>query len=338
MTHYRLDFHHSSVVFRGLVIFFVIVLGWGLLAEILARSPLGESLPASTGMDSFEFDLKATYLEQHIRQYGQVDCLLVGSSLANNGFDPDILESVYEQQTGEVIQCFNFGLSAQTFKSGGEVTQALVNRYRPKLILVVLSPRDFSTRYGDKASGLVEKEWLRYNTTGEFSPGGWLATHSYGYRYFLSFQYLILPENRLEYLGKFQRTGQNGFSPLFGNREPAITFPQFRNFTPEPEAWNGLLRITELPVKMVFIEAPINPEYMPRYLETPQEYQTRFVDPVEEMLVQKGLDFWPSQKIAAGLPPEYWYDSLHANTLGVDILSRWLGEQLAQHYPPEFFK
>lgn len=337
MTRYQINFHRPPTLLKGLFAFLAIVICWGVLSEILARSPLGQSLPASTGMDSFEFDLKATYLEQHIRQNGQVDCILVGSSLANNGFDPEIIETVYEQKTGERIHCFNFGLSAQTFKSGGDIAQALVSRYNPKLLIVVVSPRDFSTKHGDKGAGLVKKAWLQYNT-GNFSLEGWLATYSYGYRYIYSLQYLFLPENRWEFEQKYKKTTRNGFSPLYDIRPSEVIFPAFENFTPEPVTWSGLLKVSDLPVSMIFIEAPINPEYMDYYLETPENYQTLFFEPVEQMLASKGLPFWESQGIARGLPPDHWYDSLHANTLGVEVVSRWLGEQLAEHYPPGFFK
>ncbi len=327
--------HANSPLLHGLLAFLSLVAAWSLLAELVMRSPLGYIVPPSVGADNFQFDLKTYYLEQFIRQRGGLDCVILGSSLANSGLDPAVIEQVYAEKTGKSIRCFNFGLSALTLESGGELTRALVRRYPPKLLIVVLSPRDFSTEYGDLTAPLLRKEWVRQNL-GQPSLRGWLANNLAGYRYALAFQYWLRPENRAPFLEEYRTLTHQGFAPLVGFRDPPKTFPAFKNFRPDPQAWQGFQSIAALGgMQVIFVEAPINPQYLEYYLETPQGYEQRFIQPIQGELAGRGIAFLRTWDLAHTIPADSWYDSLHLNTKGVDVFSRWLGGQLSQLYKPD---
>ena len=78
----------SSPLLRGILYFLVTIPLVLLAAEIVARSPLGTILPAPTvNADSFLFDAKIYALEGQVRRDGGLDCLFLGSSVANVDID-----------------------------------------------------------------------------------------------------------------------------------------------------------------------------------------------------------------------------------------------------------
>ncbi len=318
---------------RGLLAFLALILLWSLLAEALLRSPLGDFLPPSVGADNFQFDLKTHYLEQFIRRYGRLDCLIVGSSMANSGLDPLIIDQVYTQETGQTLHCFNFGLSALTMASGGDIARALLRRYQPHILIIVLSARDFSIEYGDLTAPLLQTAWVRQNL-GQASLEGWLVNYAGGYRYRLALQYWLRPENRAPFLQEYHALTRQGFSPLQEFRDPPVNFPAFVDFSPAQSAWQGFESIQNQPETVViFVEAPIQPAYRQIYLETPQRYEQRFIQPVQTDLAARNIPFLRTVNLSNSLPADFWYDSLHVNSRGAPVFSRWLGGQLSRLSP-----
>ena len=63
----------SLPLWRSVYVLPLIIIGWFLIAEVVARTPLGYHVPPpSVGADSFELDTKLYYLEQSIRQNGHM--------------------------------------------------------------------------------------------------------------------------------------------------------------------------------------------------------------------------------------------------------------------------
>ena len=328
-------------IWRAIPALFTLLLGWLLLGELAARTPLASQLPPpSTGADSFEFDLKVFYLEQSLRTRGPLDCIIVGDSMANDGPDPILVEQTYTEITGTPLHCFNFGMPALTLEASAPLAETLANRYHPRLLIFMLSPRDFVPEFGAPYAHVATSAWTRQNS-GQKSIKGWAANYLYGYRYFLFMRYWLNPENRETYTIARQHIEQNGFTPLYGFRKPAVTYPPQPNYSlADPAAMKGFERLLALSShqNLLIIDAPVSPKHYQIYLQTPEGYISDYVQPMQAEFAPLGIPFWLTKGLSESIPDEAWHDALHVNEKGVPILSGWMGQQLAKYYPPEFFK
>ena len=316
-----------------------ILLAWSLMAEIVARTPLGYKLPPpSVGADSFEFDTKVYYLEQSIRQRGPLDCLIIGDSMTNNGPDPRLFEEAYRAKTGSSIHCFNFGLPAMFLDATGPLAEALVNRFQLKLLIVILSARNFEESVDFPIRHVGSSDWSRYNL-GKPSLRGWAVNSLYGYRYALSVKYWLTPSNRESFSDTWRMITPEGFSPANGfgeQRELDPEPPEFQRTYPPAQA--GFDRLLELPrkgVSVLIVDAPIRPDI---YSAWQASYFEPYIEYMHDTLTPQGIPFWLTRQISNSIPADSWYDLQHVNEKGVPLFSTWLGEQLAQVYPPEFFQ
>jgi len=329
----------SLPIFRSGFTLLGIIVAWLLVAEIVARTPLGYFLPLpSVGADSFEFDTKVYYLEQSIRQRGSLDCLIVGDSMANDGPDPDLVEKAYQAETGSSLHCFNFGIPSLMLDALGPLTTALDHRFHPKLTIIVLSPRDFDPTYGATFRHVAFSDWTQQNL-GETSLNGWAVNSLYGYRYALTFEYWLTPSNRENIINTPTTITNQGFTPLYGfGKAIEITGPGSK-FNPDHatavDGFNQLLQLSKDGSNLLIIDAPLRSDYY-------EAYETNMLSPYREYM-QNSLDsidipFWVTGELSENIDLENWYDYQHLNENGVPIISQWLGKRLAEEYPPDFFK
>jgi hypothetical protein len=319
--------------------FFAILLSLSLIAEVLARSPLGYYLPPpSVGVDSFEFDTKVYYLEQSIRQHGPLDCLILGDSMTNNGPDPRLIEKAYRAETGSSIHCFNFGLPALFLDASGPLAEALVNRFHPKLLILMLSPRDFETSVDFPLRHVASTDWAEQNL-GKPSLRGWAVNSLYGYRYFLSSLYWLTPSNRGQLIDTWRSVTREGLVPLNGTGEtrqlppPGLTFQ--RTYAPAQQGFDQLLALGDDGQKILVIDALIRPDAYSAHRDL---YFQPYADYLQTTLAEHGIPFWLTQDLSESISSDGWYDLQHINEKGIPLLSAWMGKQLAQEYPPEFFE
>ena len=316
-----------------------ILLAWLLIGELVARTPLGYFVPPpSVAVDSFEFDTKAYYLEQSIRQKGPLDCLILGDSMTNNGPDPRLIEEAYKAETGNSIHCFNFGMPALFLDASGPLAEALVNRFHPKLLILILSVRDFEKSVDFPLQDVAESDWAKENL-GKPSLRGWALNSLYGYRYLLSLQYWLTPSNRAQFFHTWRGITQEGFSPLYGQGEPralpteGLIFQ--RGYLPAQNGFDHLLGLKEKGVNLLIVDAPIRPDLFNAHRDN---YFQPYIDYMQTTLAEHGIPFWLTQDLANSLDLNAWYDFQHINENGVPAFSTWLGKRLAQEYPAEFFK
>jgi len=329
----------SLPVLRSVFAFFILVIAWLLIAELIARSPLGSVLPPpSVGADSFEFDSKVYYLEQSIRQRGALDCLLVGDSMTNDGPDPKLIEAAYQAKTGSTIHCFNFGVPALMLDASGPLATALTNRFHPKLLILILSSRDFDSKFGAMFRHVSFSDWTNQNI-GKTSLRSWAVNSLYGYRYALLFQYWLTPSNRKDFAETWHTITPQGFRPLYGRGEQhAVTGPGPAFERTDASAQHGfdqLLALKQTGVNMLVIDAPIRPDLYSAYYNN---HFKPYIAYMQTTLNERAIPFWLTKDISESIPAEGWYDFQHINEKGVSTFSAWLGKQLAQNYPPEFFK
>ena len=328
-------------LWRGLFLFLGILCIWMLLAELVARTPLGNHLPPpSVGADSFEFDIKVYYLEQSIRQNGPIDCLIVGDSMANSGLDPLLISQAYEAQTDIPLHCFNFGMPALTLDASGPLALALSNRFHPRLLIFVLSARDFSIEVGQPFRHVATSDWVNQNL-GKPSFRGWAANSLYGYRYFLFTQYWLNPANRISFSNAYTSITPQGFTPLFGFRTPPMVLSPKRDFSMDAPALQGfeqLLKIPETGTSLLIVDAPLQNTFFQKAPGDPEAYIQSYESYMQSRSQALKIRYWSTQDLSLTIPTDAWYDTLHVNEKGVPLFNTWLGGKLANSYPSDFFR
>jgi hypothetical protein len=329
----------SLPLWRGVYALLAILVAGSLIAELVARTSLGFKIPPpSVGTDSFEFDTKIYYLEQSIRRRGALDCLILGDSMTNNGPDPRIVEEAYRAKTGASIHCFNFGLPALFLDASGPLAEALVNRFQPKLLILILSARNFEESVDFPIRYVGASDWTEYNL-GKPTLRGWAVNSLYGYRYALSMQYWLSPSNRESFSETWQMITTEGFSPANGfgeQRELDPDPPEFeRSYPPAQSGFEQLMDLKREGTSILIVDAPIRPDVYSLWQAT---YFQPYIAYMQGTLSRQGIPFWLTREVSDSVPADGWYDLQHVNERGVPVFSTWLGEQLTREYPPEFFE
>ncbi len=339
----RIKISTSSPFLRGILYFILTIPLVILAAEIAARSPLGGLLPApSVNADSFLFDAKIYRLEAQVRREGTLDCLFLGSSVANSDIDPAIVEQAYRERTGETIHCYNLGLPAMTLETAAALADAAIERFRPKVIIYAILPRDVHDVIAN-VDYLADIAWVTYNR-GASSREGWLVNHSYAYRYYLTWRYWLAIPNRAKIEAETQPLTPKGYQPAPSRREPYIP-----NLTMTPkrlrETWEdarqvqaveNFLALQQKGVRIVFLEGPAYHESDSSDTETWLAYDNEYLPTLLQVLDSNRVPFWRTQSIAVQIPQPQWYDWLHLNSEGAAVFSQWLGEWMAEN--KELFK
>lgn len=261
--------------------------------------------------------------------------------MANNGLNPTHIEDVYKEKTGISINCFNIGMPALTLDASGPVAKALAHRFQPRLLVFILSPRDFVPKYGEVYRHIASSAWVKQNL-GETSLKGWAVNSSFSYRYLLAFQYWLNPANREKIIISSDVISPRGFTPVYGFRTPSQVYgtqPDYDFYDADfQKGLAHLLQVQNDDVNLLIIDAPIQPDYYPIYLESPEIYRKSYITPLENALAPSKIPLWLTDKLSQTIPNEAWYDPMHVNEKGVPVFSIWLGEELARNYPSEFFK
>lgn len=326
----------SKPSLRGILYFLLTIPLVLLAAEIVARSPLGSLLPApSVNADSFLFDAKVYALESQVRRDGRLDCLFIGSSVDNVGIDPQTIERVYYEQTGETIHCFNIGYPAMTVENAAAFAETVISKFSPRLIIYTFIPRDL-TDVTYTVDFLEKSPWFASNET-DNSITGWLVNHSYAYRYYLTWRYLLVNDNRIKRLEEIQNLTVKGFQPATGIRDP---YPETITMTaeyisqvwdtPRPQqALEQLIALQSSNVRILLVEGAIYRDA--EYTALWEAYERDYIPSLEQLAQEQGVLFWRTEAASSQIPKAHWYDWLHLNRAGALTFSQWLGEQLAEN-------
>ncbi len=313
-------------------------------AEIIGRSPaLSRWLPPpGIQASNPELDIKLHQLELFERQHGSVDCLLIGSSVVDDGLDPALVAQTYSEMSGTPITCFNFGLFTLTNDSGGMLTHALIERFHPRVVIYEISARSFSGRFGELARPLMDNAWVLYHN-GDFTLRGWLLDHSYAYRYFLAYASWFYPPNRPIINDLRQPFLQYGYFPSQQVLEydPASSEPIFTGFSLESDQMQGFERVLDSgQTHLMVLEAPVFPQFLNIYISGGlPAYNAQFVEPISAMLAARGVPFLRTNNgFSASIPAGSWMDARHLNVQGAGLFSRWLGTQMADQIDPSIFR
>lgn len=319
-------------------------------AEWVARLEALQKIltPPKMGSRHYELGYKLTLLDNATKKNGPVDCIMVGSSVVDTGFDPDAFRSGYKEIAGKEIDCFNFGIDASSATSTAALVRILVEDYEPRLLIFGTDPRDYAIPSADQDPAVIlGTPWIKYRQ-GYFSIDGWLLDHSYLYRYrpHLSRLMRLNFDDTLRFRTKNNfEILSNGFTPLrkvstYINQPPVPDDDSFEvkyytriysSYTMLDENLEALERIMEYngtTTEVIIVEMPVSDGLYYFFGNGRADYN-RFVARVSKLAGQYDVPFWRTEPLDL-IPDNGWRDYSHLNVAGAKMFSTWLGQQVGR--------
>jgi hypothetical protein len=320
------------------------------IAEWVVRSESFQAplIPPRMGSRHYQLGHKLALLNALARKTGHVDCIMLGSSMVDNDFDPAAFETGYKEVTGRDIHCFNFGIDASSAASTAALVRIVVEDYHPRLLIIGTDPRDYAVPREDPNSAVVlNTRWVAYRQ-GDFSLEGWLLENSYLYRY----------RQNLGRLARFQFEGTiwsntklnyeilpNGFSPLSkvstyindppnpGDDSFEVTYytriySSYQMLHENLEGLESIMDYNESGIPVILVEMPVADGLYYFFGNRESDYN-RFLARVGELATLHHVPFWQTEPLDF-IPDNGWVDYSHLNKTGADIFSTWLGQQVGR--------
>ncbi len=327
-----------------LFILLTVVAEWATRSESF-QAPL---TPPRMGSRHYQLGHKLALLNVLARKSGHIDCIMLGSSMVDTGFDPTAFEVGYRKMTGRNIHCFNFGIDASTAASTAALTRIVAEDYHPRLLIIGTDPRDYAVPREDLDPAVVlNTPWVAYRQ-GRFSLEGWLLEHSYLYRYRqhlgrlarFQFEDTLWANTKLNY-----EILPDGFSPLnkvstYINNPPNPAEDSFEvtyytriysSYQMLPENLEGLESIMEYNQSgnsVIVVEMPVS-DGLYYFFGNGQSDYNRFLTRVGELATLHQVQFWQTEPLDF-IPDNGWVDYSHLNRTGAEIFSTWLGQQVGR--------
>jgi len=298
------------------------------------------------GSRHYQLGHKLALLDRLIRKTGRIDCIMLGSSMVDTGFDPEAFQTGYKKMTGQDIHCFNFGIDASSATSTAALVRIIVEDYHPRLLIIGTDPRDYAVAREDRDPAVVLKTpWVAYRL-GDFSLDGWLLDHSYLYRY----------RQHLDRLARFQFGGTlwsktkvdneilpNGFTPhskisTYINDPPhpgddsfEVTYytriySSYQMLHENLDSLESILDFNESGTQIIVVEMPVADGLYYFFGNRESDYN-RFLTRVGELASIYQVPFWQTEPLDF-IPDNGWLDYSHLNRTGAEIFSTWLGQHV----------
>jgi hypothetical protein len=320
------------------------------IAEWFVRSNFFQTplTPPKMGSRHYQLGHKLALLDASIKKDGPIDCIMVGSSMVDVGFNPDAFQNGYHEVTGRSIRCFNFGIDASSAASTAALVKILVEDYRPRLLIFGTDARDYTVAIDDPDAAVVlDTPWVQYRQ-GKFSPAGWLLENSYFYRYRQHLGRLF----RFNFEGTLRSQTKvnfeilpNGFTPIskvstYINSPPApdddsfeVTyytriFSTYRMLEVNLDALERLISHNGTQTQVIVVEMPVSDGLYYFFGNGETDYN-RFITQVNAITFEHQVTFWRSEPLDL-IPDNGWLDYSHMNTTGAEIFSTWLGRLVAK--------
>jgi hypothetical protein len=327
----------------------IMLLLLGGIAEFITRLDTFQMLLREPAMGSRHYQLgrKLARLEADININGPIDCLIIGSSMVDVGFDPRAFRAEYKQANGQDIRCFNFGIDASTAVSAAAIAQILIEDYQPRFLIYGTDARDYAVPPEENDPAVIlESNWVQYRL-GNFSLDGWLIEHSYLYRY----RYLLFRlsrfylEDTLRSQSKDYEITADGFTPLttvstYINDPPdpqddsfevTYNFRLFSTYEMLAENLDALERIMDhnrQGTQVIVTEMPVA-DGLFYFFGNGQDDHQRFLAQVDQLAKAHEVPFWQTDALDM-IPDDGWFDYSHVNAAGAAIFSNWLGQQVGE--------
>ena len=140
----------------GLSLFFLFLLL--LIGELIMRIPAVQAPFLAPGMSSRHYQLgqKLALLESFERKHGHVNCIALGSSMVDVGFQPESFAAGYAAAAGtEPFHCFNFGIDASSILTAPALAKILLTDYEPELLIFGTDARDYAVTLAEEETAVI---------------------------------------------------------------------------------------------------------------------------------------------------------------------------------------
>jgi hypothetical protein len=325
------------------------ILFFGVL-EIVVRLDVFQSQLTAPRMGSGHYQVgqKLAYLDREVQKNGPIDCIAIGSSMVDVGFNPEAFASGYREIKGQDIRCFNFGIDTSSAASTHAIARIMLEDYHPRLLIIGTDARDYALPRDDSdVAVLLDTPWIKYRS-GNFSVEGWLMDISYFYRYRQHLNRLL----RFNSEGTLSRASyhnerhfSNGHTQLEKvradvNRSPDPSsdsyevqyyrriFASYQMIDTNLDALEQTLASNKSDVQIVIVEMPVSAGYY-YFFGNGQDDHRQFVEAINTMGERYQVPFWQTGSLDL-VPEDGWADYSHMNRRGAEHFSAWLGIQLAQ--------
>lgn len=327
----------------GLVAFLVLL---GLAEYAYRRQPLTEQVNLrSLGVYHSQFEIKWFKLQDYARRHNGVDVILVGNSMVNTGINPQVLARRYEEQTGDSLRIFNFGIEGLTVAPNADLVKVLVEEFHPGSIVFVTEMRDYTAANGlEVESQFLSDEWLSARISGSSTPRSWLKDNSAILQKLLTLRNWSRADfldNLLMSIRRYGDTSGSGYEadrntgenidqpPNPADPKEQENFELFSNYSMDPGRIADLQRILAngSEKRTVFVtEMPIYPTYFVYFGGEPVHAQ--YLSDLQEIVANDRAVFL--QPVSWELiPMEGRVDHHHLNYIGAPLYSELLADQLA---------
>ena len=319
-------------------------------AEWIARQESFQKIltPPKMGSGHYQLGHKLSLLDIATQKSGPIDCIMVGSSMVDTGFDPDVFQEAYKEISGKEIHCFNFGIDASTATSTAALVRILIEDYQPRILIFGTDPRDYAVPGAENDPAIIlQTPWVN-SRQGNFSIDGWLLDHSYLYRYRQHLSRLV----RLNFEGTLESATKNHFEILSNGFSPFSKVGTYINQPPTPgddsfevtyytriyssymmlnenlEALERIMGYNGTATNVIVVEMPVS-DGLYYFFGNSQADYNRYVTGVGQLAAQFQIPFWQTEPLDS-IPDNGWMDYSHLNTTGAKIFSTWLGQQVGE--------
>ncbi len=286
-------------------------------------------LPTAIGSSHTDPNLKFGELDILLDREGRIDCIFVGSSMVLRGINPAIFARAYRKQTGQDIVCYNFGVRASRASSISLLSEILIERYHPRLLVYGFSLRDLTGEpFNDRQQQeILDSPWLQYQLK-SFNVKGWIIDRSEAVRHFLAFHAWLLPgpDDLKDFpLGSSYR----GYTPFTTRSDIALqAAPNPHGFIFTQTQWGGLKCFLSLrtQTQLLLVEMPAS--Y--RLISMVQGGRETFRDLIyqaRDFIVGYGVPVITTIDLNL-IPDSGWSDAYHLQQTGAELFSAWLGDKV----------
>ena len=320
------------------------------IAECVSRSEFFQAplTPPKMGSRHYQLGHKLALLDAEVKKNGPIDCIMVGSSMVDMGFDPNVFQKDYQEIAGRDIRCFNFGIDSSSVASSAALVKILIEDYHPRLLIFGTDPRDYAIPGMERGPAVIlDTSWVKYRL-GSFSLEGWLLDHSYLFRYRQHLSRLM----RFNFEGTLWSATQLDLPILPTGYTPLSTISTYINNPPDPldtsyevtyykniyssyhvldenlEAMEAILDYNGSETQVIIVEMPVSDGLYYFFGSGEADYD-RFVARVSELASLHRVPFWRTEPLDS-IPDDGWSDYSHLNTTGAEIFSAWLGGQVGE--------
>lgn len=300
------------------------------LLEGLAHLPWVEThVPTAVGSPHADINTKFGDLDALLKREGQIDCIFVGSSMVRRDIDTAVFARAYREQTGNDILCYNFGIAAARASSIGPLSEILIKRYHPGLLVYGFSLRDLTseTFNDEQQETFLATPWLQYQF-GSVNATGWFVEHSDAFQHFLAFHDWLLAEQG-SLLIRSDDLVRRGYFPLTTRSGGALRkdpTPHQYNFTRTQV--NGLKHFLSLhtQTQLLMVEMPASYR-MVTSVKGEREAYRDFVYQTRDLIARYDVPVITTIDLDL-IPDSGWSDTFHLHQTGAELFSAWLGDQV----------